>query len=188
MPPILSAPGLRAGRFVLLALIVGNLGLVLAFPPCDYLALAHHGLPTFDGFYPAFAIPVNRRINQDFLSLEILVILINGCLGWLLANHASGPRAYSRLTRGLIVCLVLNLTLIMLFPPFSDYRSLSRTFIPSFEGFYFVFGDNTHRRLVDEVLYIEIAMLLANAALVWLIVRESNFQQDLLEPKRDQPF
>ncbi|HWU83882.1 MAG TPA: hypothetical protein VN028_00965 [Rhodocyclaceae bacterium] len=188
MPPLSPPAGLRAGRLILLALVVGNLALVFAFPPCDYLALAHHGLPSFDGFYPAFAIPANRRINGDFLALEALVVLINGGLGWLLVNHASGPAAYSRLTRGLILCLVVNLTLVILFPPFSGYRSLSRSFIPSFEGFYFVFADNSQRRLVDEILYIEIAMLLANAALVWLIIRESDFQQRLLEPPRDRAF
>ena len=177
--------GPSKAHVILLAFVVGNLALVLLFPPCDYLSLAHQWLPTFDGFYFAFDVPLNRRVNQDFLTLEVLVILINGCLGWLLINHASGPNAYGRITRGLIGFLILNLMLVMLFPPFSDYRALSRSMIPSFEGFYFVFGDNSQRRLVDEVLYIEIAMLLANAALVWLIVRE-NDMQDLLLERRTQ--
>jgi hypothetical protein len=185
-------PSLKAGfdkrLAVLLALVIGNLALVLAFPPCDYLSLAHRGLPTFDGFYPLLDIPINRKINEDFLVLEILVILINACLGWLLINHSSGPKAYSRLTQGLLCFLGLNLILIVLFPPFADYRSLSRSFIPSFEGFYFVFGDNSQRRLVDEVLFLEVAMLLANAALIWLIMRESDFQARMLEHHQPKPF
>jgi hypothetical protein len=184
MPLPFLNTGLRTRYAVLLALVVGNLALVLAFPPCDYLSLAHKGLPTFDGFYPFYDIPVNRRVNSDFLALVILVILINACLGLLLLNHSSGPKAYGRLTRGLICFLGLNLVLVMLFPPFSDYRSLSRSFIPSFEGFYFVFGDNSQRRLVDEVLFIEIAMLLANAALIWLIMRESDFQERMLDQRQ----
>ncbi|MDE2598361.1 MAG: hypothetical protein KGL40_01925 [Rhodocyclaceae bacterium] len=164
--------------------MLGNLALVLLFPPCDYLSLAHQWLPAFDGFYFALDLPLNRRINQDFLTLEVLVILINGSLGWLLINHARGIDTRGRMTRGLIGFLILNLMLVMLFPPFSDYRSLSRSVIPSFEGFYFVFGDNSQRRLVDEVLYIEIAMLLANAALVWLIIRESDMQDEMLERRR----
>lgn len=181
MPLPFKKAGFSKRHAALLAFVVGNLALVLAFPPCDYLSLAHRGLPSFDGFYPVFDIPLNRRINQDFLALEIFVILINGCIGWLLVNHVSGPRAYSRLTQGLLCFLVINLILIMLFPPFSDYRSISRSFIPSFEGFYFVFGDNSQRRLVDEVLFLEVSMLLANAALIWLIIRESDFQDRLLE-------
>jgi hypothetical protein len=173
---------------VLLALVVGNLALILGFPPCDYLSLAHKGLPTFDGFYPFFDIPSNRRINTDFLALEILVVLINACLGLLLLNHASGPQAYGRFTRGLICFLGINLVLVILFPPFADYRSLSRSFMPSFEGFYFVFADNSQRRLVDEILFIEIAMLLANAALVWLIMRESDFQERMLQQRYPKSF
>lgn len=172
--------GLSKAHVILLAFVVGNLALVLLFPPCDYLALAHHGLPTFDGFYFLLDLPLNRRINSNVLAIEIMVVLINGCLGWLLLNHLHGPKAYGRFSRCLIGFLILNLSLAILFPPFSDYRMLSRNFIPSFEGFYFIFGDNSQRRLVDEILFIEIAMLLANAGLIWLIVRESNLQEKML--------
>ena len=188
MPLPFLKTGLSTRYAVLLALVIGNVLLVLVLPPCDYLSIAHKGLPTFDGFYPVFDIPPNRRINTDFLALIILVILINGGLALLLLKHASGPNAYGRLTRGLIYFLGINLVLVMLFPPFADYRSLSRSFIPSFEGFYFVFGDNSQRRLVDEVLFIEITMLLANAALVWLIMRESDFQERMLEQRSPPSF
>lgn len=187
MPLPFLKTGLRTRYAVLLAIVIGNLLLVLAFPPCDYISLAHRGLPTFDGFYPIFNLPPNRRINSDFLMLIILVILINGCLGWLLIKHAEGAEAYGRLTRVLICLLGVNLLLILLFPPFADYRSISRSFIPSFEGFYFVFGDNSQRRLVDEVMMIEIAMLLANAALIWLIIRESDYQERMLEQRKAKP-
>jgi hypothetical protein len=188
MPLPLLKTGIRTRYAVLIAFVIGNLALVLAFPPCDYASLAHRGLPTFDGFYPIFSLPLNRQINFDFLMLVILVILINGCLGWLLIRHSEGPDAYGRFARLLIYLLGLNLLLILLFPPFADYRSISRSFIPSFEGFYFVFADNSQRRLVDEVLMIEIAMLLANAALIWLIIRESNYQERMLEQRRTKPL
>lgn len=188
MPLPFLKTGLSTRYAVLLALVIGNLALVLAFPPCDYMSIAHKGLPTFDGFYPFFAIPPNRSVNADFLALIALVILINGSLAGLLLKHVSGNEAYGKLTRGLIFFLGVNLVLVVLFPPFADYRSLSRSFIPSFEGFYFVFSDNSQRRLVDEVLFIEISMLLANAALVWLIMRESDFQEHMLEKRPPQPL
>lgn len=172
--------GLSKAHVILLTFVVSNLALVLLFPPCDYLSLAHRGLPTFDGFHFFFDLPVNRRVNGNVLALEIIVVLINGCLGCLLLNHLSGPDAYGRFTRCLIGFLILNLSLAILFPPFSDYRMLDRNFIPSFEGFYFIFGDNSQRRLVDEILFMEIAMLLANTALIRLIVREGDLQEKML--------
>lgn len=173
--------GLSKAHVILLAFIAGNLLLVLLFPPCDYLALAHRGLPTFDGFYFLLDLPANRRINDNVLVLEMVVILINGCLGYLLLEHIRAPEAHGRITRYLIGFLILNLSLAILFPPFSDYRMLSRNGLPSFEGFYFIFGDNSQRRLVDEILFLEIAMLLANAGLIWLIVRERELQERMLE-------
>jgi|SRR5690606_29844225 len=173
--------GPSKAHVILLAFVAGNLALVLLFPPCDYLALAHRGLPTFDGFYFLLDLPANRRVNDNVLVLEMVVILINGCLGWLLLEHMRTPAARNRAVRYLIGFLILNLSLAILFPPFSDYRMLSRDGLPSFEGFYFIFGDNSRRRLVDEILFLEIAMLLANASLIWLIMRERELQEKMLE-------
>ena len=167
----------------LLGLIAGNLAIVLLFPPCDYVSIVQRALPTFDGFHFLLDLPDNRRINSSFLALEVIVVLINGCLGWLLLKRTATADGGSRLSRWLIGFLILNLTLIMLFPPFSDYRMLSRDLMPSFEGFYFVFADNSQRHLADEVLFLEITMLLANAALIWLIVREGDLQQKMLEDR-----
>lgn len=171
---------------ILLAFVIGNLALVLAFPPYDYLSLAHQNLPTFDGFYPCFDVPANRRLNADFLTLEVLAVLINGCLGWLFINRSGKQQATSWLSRGLLCFVAINLALIMLFPPFADYRMINRSFIPSFEGFYFLFADNTSRRLVDEILFLEIAMLLVNASLAWMILRENDFQAHLLKRPHDR--
>ena len=44
--------------------------------------------------------------------------------------------------------------------------------MPTFEGFYFVFADNTQRQLVPQILYLEIAVLLANAGLLMLFLKE----------------
>lgn len=171
---------LGKAHVILLALIAGNLAIVLLFPPCDYVSIAQRTLPTFDGFHFLLDLPDNRRINSSFLALEVIVVLINGCLGWLLLKRTGTAEGGSRLSRWLIGFLILNLTLIMLFPPFSDYRMLSRDLMPSFEGFYFVFADNSQRHLADEVLFLEITMLLANAALIWLIVREGDLQKKML--------
>jgi hypothetical protein len=188
MTPVSHPPGQRTAYILLLVFICANLLLVVFFPPCDHLSQSKSTLPTFDGFYPLFSIPANSRINESFLTLEILVILINGGVGWLLITHKYTAPLQSRTSRGLLYFLAFNLTATLLFPPFSGSSALSASFMPSFEGFYFVFADNSSRHLVDEILFLEIAMLLANAALIWLIMRESKLQETLPEAPLDKPF
>ncbi|OHC71542.1 MAG: hypothetical protein A2045_03030 [Rhodocyclales bacterium GWA2_65_20] len=78
-----------------------NLALALLFPPHDYLSLQRGNIATFDGFYFAPATHTNRVLNTDFLALEIIVILINACIAWLLMRgrpvaKRSGGNRYQR--------------------------------------------------------------------------------------------
>lgn len=155
-----------------IALVVGalNLVLVMLFPPYDYLSLQRGNVPTFDGFYFVFGSHPNARLNSNFLTLEALVVLINTAIAWLLlrATSSSGGNRNQRIVLGLVG---LNLVLIVLFPPFENFASITKAALPSFEGFYFVFGDNSARQIVSPILYIELALALINGGLLWLLFR-----------------
>ena len=148
-----------------------NLVLVLAFPPYDYLSLAHGYVPTFGGFHFVGSAPPNSLLNHNFLALEEIVILINAGIAWLLLRGET-PDTRRRISRGqrAVLCLMaINLVLILLFPPFEYYYAISKAALPSFDGFYFVFGDNAQRQIVATLLYIEVALVLINGGLLWLL-------------------
>jgi heme/copper-type cytochrome/quinol oxidase subunit 2 len=155
---------------------VANLLLLAAFPPYDYVSLQRGNVPTFDGFYFAFGPHPNRVLNMDFLLLEIIVVLINACIAVLLLRAPAAPKA-RRLggnwrQRSVLLLIGINLVLMLLFPPFEYYSAITKAALPTFEGFYFVFGDNSQRQLVTPILYIEVALVLINGALLWLAFRD----------------
>lgn len=155
---------------------VANLLLLAAFPPFDYVSLQRGNVPTFDGFYFAFGPHPNRVLNMDFLLLEIIVVLINACIAVLLLRAPAASKA-RRLggnwrQRSVLLLVAINLVLMLLFPPFEYYSAITKAALPTFEGFYFVFGDNSQRQLVTPILYIEVALVLINGALLWLAFRD----------------
>jgi hypothetical protein len=159
-----------------IALIIAalNLALMLLFPPHDYLSLQRGGVATFDGFYWAFAALPNRVVNRDFLAIEILVVLINAAIAWLLlrgADAAHNRSGMTRLQRGVLWLVAINLVLMLLFPPFENYRAITKAVIPTFEGFYFVFGDHSKQQVITSILYLEVVFVLVNGALAWLLFR-----------------
>lgn len=160
---------------IALAVVALNLVLVLLFPPFDYLSLQRGNVPTFDGFYFAFGAHPNRVPNTNFLTLEVLVIIINACIAWLLLHERQLGKATpggNRYQRGVLWVVAANLMLVLLFPPFQNYAALTRATLPTFEGFYFIFADNSQRHLVASILYIEVALVLANGGLLWLMLKE----------------
>jgi heme/copper-type cytochrome/quinol oxidase subunit 2 len=152
-----------------------NMALVLLFPPHDYAALERGNVPTFDGFYFAFGNAPNRMVNTDFLTLEIMVILINAAIAWLLSRRAGQEKSVAtggnRRQRAVLLLVALNLIVVLLFPPFENYLSISKATLPTFEGFYFVFGDNAQRQLVVSVLHLEVSLILINGGLFWLLFK-----------------
>lgn len=157
-----------------LAIAALNLVLMLLFPPHDYVALQRGNIPTFDGFYWVFSSLPNRVINQNFLSLEILVILINAAIAWLLLRGPAMSRkgtGITRMQRGVLWVVAVNLVLILLFPPFENFSAITKAVIPTFEGFYFVFSDNSKRQIITAILYIEVVLVIINGALAWLLFR-----------------
>lgn len=157
-----------------LALLFGaaNLALLLLFPPYDYISLQRSNTPTFDGFYFLLGDHPNRVLNQPFLTLEAIVVLINAAIAWvLLGSDRPSRRQGERYQHGVLALVAVNLLLMLLFPPFEYYFAVAPG-APTFDGFYFVFGDNTQRRIVTSVLYIEVTLVLVNGGLLWLLFED----------------
>lgn len=161
----------RSPQWAVGLVALANLLLIFAFPPYDYLSLQRGNVPTFSGFHFLFDVHANYRVNSDFLALEVLVTLITAAIGMLLLGVSRTPSS-PRITtpqKAVMWLILINLFAALLFPPFENYLSISKATIPSFEGFYFVFGDNSRRQLVAPLLYLEIALILINGGLLWLL-------------------
>ena len=146
-----------------------NLLLILLFPPYDYVSYTQHNVPNFDGFLFAFGHHPNNAVNNSFLCIEVVIVLINTLIAWLLLHERA--RLRRRLDRQNLVLLgvALNLLLALLFPPFQDHYTASKALLPSFDGFYFVFGDNSMRVIVASMLWVEVMFVLINGAMVWML-------------------
>ena len=145
-----------------------NVLLMLLFPPYDYLS-PHNNVPNFDGFSLRFGEHPNRVMNHGFLSIEIFTVLVNAAIAWVLLGER--VRLRRRLDRQNLVLLgvALNLLLALLFPPFQDHYTVSAALLPTFDGFYFVFGDNSRRVVVATILWLEAIFILVNGAILWLL-------------------
>jgi hypothetical protein len=151
---------------------------MLLFPPHDSLSLWRGGTPTLDGFYFYFDRHYNKQTNGDLLTLEILWLLINTAIAWLLLLHTRPPgEAIMSRRAAVIVFAAANLALVLLFSPFENYASTTRMSGTWFDGFYFVFGDKLHRRFYLPLLYIEVLWVLINSAALWLLFREPQQQE-----------
>jgi hypothetical protein len=158
-------------KFQVAALLVAaiNLLLILLFPPYDFVSNTLNNVPHFAGFLFVFGDDASRKINGNFLSIEIFIVLINAMIVWLLQRDWA--RLRRRLDRQNLVLLgvALNLLLVLLFPPFQDHYLASGAMLPSFDGFYFVFGDNSGRVMITAMLWVEIVFILVNGAMLWLL-------------------
>ena len=173
---------------IALILAAANLALLLLFPPYDYVSLQYGNIATFDGFYLVFGVHPNRVMNASFLALEIIVVLINTCIALLLLRQPplrqlKRPGGNSR-QRAVLALVAINLVLVLLFPPFEYFSAITRAALPTFEGFYFVFGDNSLRQMVTPILYLEVALILINGALLWLLLRDKTPEEVSAEQAR----
>lgn len=173
---------------IALILAAANLALLLVFPPYDYVSLQYGNIATFDGFYLVFGDHQNRVVNANFLALEIIVVLINTCIALLLLRQqpprqAGRPGGNSR-QRAVLTLVAINLVLVLLFPPFEYFSAITKAALPTFEGFYFVFGDNSLRQMVTPILYLEVALILINGALLWLLLRDKTPEEVSAEQAR----
>ncbi|OGS91230.1 MAG: hypothetical protein A2Z95_01865 [Gallionellales bacterium GWA2_60_18] len=69
----------------ILLMVAANLTLILLFPPFEYFyAITGALLPTFQGFYFIFAAGDMLTIVAPILYLEVIFVLFNGAVLWLL--------------------------------------------------------------------------------------------------------
>ncbi|MSQ72152.1 MAG: hypothetical protein EXR27_12795 [Betaproteobacteria bacterium] len=162
-------------QWLTVAVAVLNVALILLFPPFDYMSLTRASAPIFDGFYFVFDDNAPRIVNSSFLQIEIFVVLINASIAWLLLRDSPGKQEGRRVDWQKVVLfgVGLNLLLVLLFPPMENYYALTRAALPSFDGFYFLFGDHAKRALVTQILYLEVIFVLVNGAMLWMLFRKS---------------
>ncbi len=163
---------MSSSRTTIVTVAAINLALMLLFPPHDSLSLWRGGTPTLDGFYFVFDRHYNIRINGDLLTLEILWLLINAAFAWLLLQNTRPREGIMSPRAATIAFVVVNLAVVLLFPPFENYAFTTRMSGTWFDGFYFAFGDKLHRRFYVPLLYIEVLWVLINGAVLWLLLRE----------------
>jgi Na+/alanine symporter len=72
----------------------------------------------------------------------------------------------------LIILTAFNLALILLFPPFDDY-SVTSNDIAIFGGFQFIFSRSANSVINGSFLFLEVAVVLVNASIFWLISLEN---------------
>jgi hypothetical protein len=69
-----------------------NLVVILLFPPFEnYSAVTRAILPSFQGFYLIFAAPPEHIIVTTLLYIEVIFVLVNGGLLWLLFKERKLP-------------------------------------------------------------------------------------------------
>lgn len=177
----------NAQRIALVA-AVANLVLIVLFLPYNYVSLQQGNIPTFDGFFFAFDTHPNHLLNTSFLALEIIVVLINACIALLLLRDAPQEQQRrpggNRQQRIVLILVAVNLVLIVLFPPFEFFSAITKAALPTFEGFYFLFGNNSLRQIVTPILYIEVALVIINGALLWILLKDKTPEEVSAEQLR----
>ena len=163
-------------QWITLVLAALNLALVWLFPPFDYVSQSRLNVATFDGFAWAYSARPNYMVNKSFLQLELFVVLLNTAIAWLLlrdrpAAVAGGNKSVDW-QRIILIGVGVNLLLVLLFPPMENYFAVTKAALPSFDGFYFLFGDHGARAIVPQMLYIEVVFILINGALLYLLLRK----------------
>ena len=168
---------MNRSQATLFALAAVNVVLILLFPPFDSIVIGR-GVSTLDAFYFVFDRQYNKVVNTDLLFLMLGWILLNSSAGWLwLQKYKPGEPVVGRQT-AVIVFAAINLLVILLFPPFENYASMTRLSGTYFDGFYFVFGDKWQRRFYVPLLYLEILWALVNSAVLWLLFRDHQLTEE----------
>ncbi len=177
-----------AQRYAMLV-AAANVLLVLLFPPYDYVSMLLGNVPTFDGFYFVFSREPHQVVNVNFLMLELFVLLANAAIAWLLLRTpdaaTSRPAAGNTRQRAILGLVAINLLAVVLFPPFENFAAITKAALPTFEGFHFIFGDNPMRQIVTSILYIEVALILVNGGLLWLVFRDKTADEIAAEQARE---
>lgn len=159
---------------IAVAIAAVNLLLILLFPPFDQHSISNAFAPAFAGFYFVFDPPTFGRVNLIVLTLEIMVVVVNIGIAWLLLrDKAPAPeKPKSRLQNAILIATGANLILMLLFPPYTTVFTLAEALPPTFEGFHFIFTQGPNHAIATGILYIEVAFILVNGGLCWLAFNE----------------
>lgn len=161
---------------ILLALTGLNLAIVFLFPPFDDHSVTNNGSAIFAGFLFVFNSPHNFLINSSLLYLEVMVVLINLCILWLLTSQDARRQDRKKINfrKAAMGLIGFNLIGVLLFPPFEYISNMTHAIIPTFEGFYFIFSHPPYRVIVTPILYMEVFFILINGGLMLLAFKEDN--------------
>ena len=149
-----------------------NLAVILLFPPFDSFSFTDTKALIFAGFQFVFPHGDNEVINSDVLFLEIVVLLVNVGVAWLLLRDTGrvlGTKRHFNYQNAILLVVAANLTVIMLFPPFEHFYALTSALLPTFQGFYFIFSAGPMLTIVTPILYLEVVFVLFNGAVLWLL-------------------
>jgi len=165
---------MNRNQAIALAIAVANLLLITLFPPVDQYSVVSASVPVFAGFYFVASLPPLSATNTDLLFIEVVVVLVNLAIAWLLLQDspAGASRRKLNMQNAALLFTGINLVLMLLFPPMESVFALTKAALPSFEGFFFIFAQQPAHVIVETLLYLEIMLILANGALLWLIFRE----------------
>lgn len=157
---------------IALGLGMVNLALIWLFPPFDSFSFIDTKALVFAGFHFRFTHAANEVINSDVLFLEIVVLLVNVAVAWLLlrdVKNINRSRKRFNYPNAILLVMAVNLIIILLFPPFQFFYALTGALLPSFQGFYFIFMAGPMLTIVTPVLYLEVVFVLFNGAALWLL-------------------
>lgn len=149
-----------------------NLAAIWLFPPFDSFSFSDPKAFIFAGFHFRFSRGINEVINGDVLFLEIVVLLVNVAIAWLLLRDAKNiiaTKGRFNYQNAILLVVAVNLTVILLFPPFQFFYAITSALLPSFQGFYFIFMAGPMLTIVTPILYLEVMFVLFNGAALWLL-------------------
>ena len=154
---------------------MANLAVILLFPPFDSFSATDTKALIFAGFQFVLAHGSNEVINSDVLFLEIVVLLVNVGIAWLLlrdTGHVFGTKRHFNYQNAILLGVAANLTVILLFPPFEYFYAITSALLPTFQGFYFIFSAGPTLTIVTPILYLEVIFVLFNGAVLWLLFKK----------------
>ena len=157
-----------------------NLVFLMLFPPFDSLSIAGANTLVFAGFSFVFSHSATEAINTDVLFLEMVVLLVNIGVAWLLFHdekQQASPQRRFNIQNAVLIVVAINLTVILLFPPFENVVDLRSLDTSEFQGFYFIFTADPMHAIITSVLYEEVVFVLFNGALAWLFFRKDNSKE-----------
>ena len=103
--PLVKPRGLSLQNATLIFVAI-NLVVILVFPPFESVfALSNAAIPSFEGFYFIFARQQNHVIVTAVLYIELIFVLMNGAIFWLIfrdkAESVPSPEEAARLMMAL---------------------------------------------------------------------------------------